>query len=140
MSAESNKEIVRRYRAAHNANNLDALNDIVAQDLISHNSLPGLPPGLAGGKLAHQAFVAAFPDVQTETLDLFGEGDRVLERYVARGTHRGDFMGIPPTGRKIEVGSMSVYRIANGKIVEHWGENDSMALMQQLGAMPGQAA
>jgi steroid delta-isomerase-like uncharacterized protein len=140
MSVEANKQIVRRYRAAHNANNLDALDEIVAQDIISHNSLPGLPPGLAGGKLAHQAFVSAFPDVQSETLDLFGEGDRVLERYVSRGAHRGPFMGIPATGRKIEVGSMAVYRIANGKIVEHWGENDATTLMQQLGVMPGQAA
>jgi predicted ester cyclase len=142
MSTEENKAIVRRYRAAHNANDLDALDAIVAQDIISHNALPGLPPGLAGGKLAHQAFLAAFPDIRATTEDIFGEGDRIVERYVARGTNTGSFMGMAPTGKSINVGSMAIYRIANGKIVEHWGENDSTALMQQLGMlpMPGQAA
>jgi predicted ester cyclase len=142
MSLEENKAIVRRYRAAHNANDLAALDAIVAQNIISHNGLPGLPPGLAGGKLAHQAFLAGFPDAQSETQDLFGEEDRVLERYVTRGTHTGPFMGMAPTSKKIQIGSMSVYRIANGKIVEHWGENDSMSLMQQLDMLPapGQAA
>jgi predicted ester cyclase len=136
MSTEANKALVRRYRAVHNSNNLDALDEIVAKDIISHNSLPGLPPGLEGGKMAHRAFLEAFPDVQTTTEDLFAEGDKVVERYTARGTNKGSFMGAPPTGKKFEASSMSIYRIADGKIVEHWGENDSMGLMMQLGLMP----
>ena len=133
MSTEANKALVRRYRAVHNTNNLDALDEIVAKDIISHNSLPGLPPGREGGKMAHFAFLESFPDIQTTTDDLVAEGDKVVERYTARGTNKGAFMGAPPTGKKIEVGSMSLYRIADGKIVEHWGENDSTALMMQLG-------
>jgi steroid delta-isomerase-like uncharacterized protein len=136
MSAEENKAIVRKYREAHNQNNLDALDAIVAQDLISHSALPGLPPGLAGGKLAHQGFLAAFPDTQTTTEDLFAEGDKVVERYTARGTHQGDFMGVPPTGKKFAVESIVIYRFANGKIVEMWGLNDATGLMMQLGLMP----
>ena len=136
MSTETNKEIVRRYRAIHNSNNLDGLDAIVASDLISHNSLPGLPAGLEGGKMAHHAFLESFPDAQTKTEDLIAEGDKVAERYLFTGTNAGPFMGAPATGRKVQIESMSIYRIANGKIVEHWGENDTMGLMTQLGEAP----
>jgi predicted ester cyclase len=135
MSTEANKALVRRYREAHNQNNLDALDAIVAQDLISHNLLPGLPPGLEGGKMAHRGFRESFPDIHSTTQDLFAEGDKVVERYTSGGTNTGSFMGAPPTGKKFEAESMSIYRIANGKIVEHWGENDTMGLMMQLGLM-----
>jgi predicted ester cyclase len=138
---EANKAIVRRYREAHNTNSMDTLNEIVAADLISHNMLPGLPPGLEGGKMAHQGFLAAFPDGQTTTDDLIAEGDKVVERYSFRGTNTGSFLGAPPTGRPVQSSSISIYRIANGKIAEHWGENDVIGVMTQLGLMPapGQA-
>ena len=83
---EANKAIVRRYRELHNRNDLDALDAIVAADLIAHNQLPGLPPGLAGGKLAHAGFLAAFPDGVTTTEDLIAEGDKVVERVTFTGT------------------------------------------------------
>ncbi len=136
MSTEENKAIVRKYRAAHNQNNLAALDAIVAPDLISHAALPGLPPGLAGGKMAHQIFLGSFSDLQTTTEDLIAEGDKVMERYTTRGTHTGDFMGAPATGKKFEAETMVVYRLANGKIVETWGLNDVQAVMTQLGLMP----
>ena len=136
MSTEENKAIVRKYREAHNQNKLDALDAIVAQDLISHAALPGLPPGLAGGKMAHQIFLGSFSDLQTTTEDLIAEGDKVVERYMTRGTHTGDFMGAPPTGKKFAAETMVIYRLANGKIVETWGLNDVQAVMMQLGLMP----
>ena len=136
MSTEENKAIVRKYREAHNQNNLAALDSLVAQDIVSHAALPGLPPGLQGGKLAHQAFLAPFPDLQTTTEDLIADGDRVVERYTARGTHKGEFMGAPPTGKKFAIETIVIYRFAGGKIVEMWGLNDSQALMMQLGLMP----
>jgi predicted ester cyclase len=134
--AEANKAIVRRYREAHNANNLAVLDEIVAPDLIAHNMLPGLPAGLEGGKLAHQGFLAAFPDGQTSTEDLIAEGDRVVERTSFRGTNTGSFLGAPATGKPVTANSISIYRIANGKIVEHWGENDVLGVMTQLGLVP----
>lgn len=136
MSTEENKAIVRRYREAHNRNDMNALDQIVAQDLIAHNALPGLPPGLAGGKLAHQGFVAAFPDGHVTTTDLVAEGDKVVERCMTMGTNTGSFMGAPATGKKASIESISIYRIANGKIVEHWGQHDAVGLMMQLGLMP----
>jgi steroid delta-isomerase-like uncharacterized protein len=133
---EENKAIIRRYREAHNTNNLDALDAIVAKDVISHNALPGLPPGLEGGKMAHQAVLASFPDIQAKTEHLVAEGDKVIEWYAARGTHSGAFMGMPPTGKKFEIPTVVVYRLANGKIVETWGLNDGQGLLQQLGMLP----
>jgi steroid delta-isomerase-like uncharacterized protein len=132
---EENKAIVRRYREAHNRNDLNALDALVAEDVISHAALPELPPGLEGGKMAHLAFVAAFPDLQTRTAHLVAEGDKVIEWYSAYGTNNGSFMGAPPTGKKFEIVSVVVYRIAKGKIVETWGINDQLGLMQQLGMM-----
>jgi steroid delta-isomerase-like uncharacterized protein len=133
---EENKAIIRRYREAHNMNNLNELDAIVANDVISHNALPGLPPGLEGGKMAHQAFLASFPDIQAKTEHMVAEGDKVIEWYTARGTHTGAFMGISPTGKKFEIPSVVVYRLANGKIAETWGLNDGQGLMQQLGVLP----
>jgi predicted ester cyclase len=134
--AEANKAIIRRYREAHNTNNMALLDEIVAADLIAHNMLPGLPQGREGGKMAHQGFLAAFPDGQTSTEDLIAEGDRVVERTSFRGTNTGSFLGAPPTGKPVQASSISIYRIANGKIVEHWGENDVTGVMVQLGLMP----
>ncbi len=136
MSAEENKAIVRKYREAHNQNKLDALDAIVAQDLISHAALPGLPAGLAGGKMAHQIFLGSFSDLQTTTEDLIAEGDKVVERYLTRGTHTGEVMGTPPTGKKFAAETLVIYRLANGKIGETWGLNDVQAVMTQLGLMP----
>ena len=86
--------------------------------------------------MSHQIFLGSFSDLQTTTEDLFAEGDKVVERYTARGTHTGEFMGAPPTGKKFAVESIVIYRFANGKIVEMWGLNDSQGLMTQLGLMP----
>ena len=137
MSTEANKALVRRYREIHNSSNLAALDEIVATDLNSHSGLPGLPAGREGGKLAHQGVLASFPDGHVTTDDLIAEGDRVVERFTFSGTHQAPFMGVPATGKRVTVTGMSVFRIADGKIAEHWGENDAMGLLMQLGVLPG---
>ena len=136
MSTEANKELVRRYQEAHNTNNLGALDAIVAADLIAHSLMPGLPSGLEGGKAVHGMVVAAIPDFRADIEDLIAEGDKVVARLTFRGTHTaGDFMGIPPSGRQFSFSATAIFRIADGKIVEHWGEEDSVGWLQQLGAM-----
>ncbi len=136
MSAEENKAIVRRYREIHNSNDLAGLDQIVDAHIVSHSGVPGMPPGLEGGKMVHNMFLSAFPDSQVTTDDLIADGDEVVERFTFRGTNKGSFMGAPPTGKQVTATGMSVFRIANGKIVEHWGENDSLGVMQQLGLVP----
>ncbi len=140
MSTEENKAIVRRYREIHNSNNLAALDQVVDANIISHSGIPGLPPGLEGGKMVHNIFLSAFPDSQVTTEDLIAEGDKVVERFSFHGTNKGSFMGAPPTGKQVTSTGMSVFRIANGKIVEHWGENDALGVMQQLGMIPAPGA
>lgn len=136
MSAEQNKALVRRYQDSLNANNLDALDGVLAPSLISHNLLPGVPSGLQGAKMVHQGLLVAFPDQRTDIDDLIAEGDKVVMRFTVSGTHKGPLMGIPATGKSYSVPGMSVFRIADGKIAEHWGVFDQMAVMQQLGLMP----
>jgi steroid delta-isomerase-like uncharacterized protein len=137
MSTEQNKTLVRRYRELHNTNQLDELDEIVASDLITHNLMPGLPPGLEGGKMAHMGGVASFPDLFVRTEDLTAEGDKVVERWTISGSFTGaPFFGAPANGKRFSVSGISVYRISNGQIVEHWGEMDTLGLMQQLGMIP----
>ena len=125
MSTEANKVLVRRYREAHNTNNLALLDEIVAADINSHNGMPGLTSGLQGGKRVHRTFLAAFPNGLITTEGLIAEGDQVVERFSFRGTNTGLLMHAPATGKKVTFSGMSVFRIANGKIVEHWGAQDA---------------
>jgi steroid delta-isomerase-like uncharacterized protein len=134
---QTNKDIVRRYREAHNSNQLDLLDDIIAEDLISHNMVPGVPAGREGGKMVHQGVIASCPDLQTTTEDLIADGDKVVERWSMAMTHTGEpFLGAPASGRHVEVNGTSIYRIADGKIVEHWANMDFLGVLQQLGLVP----
>jgi steroid delta-isomerase-like uncharacterized protein len=136
MSTEENKELVRRYQEAYNTNNMDALDEIVAPNLISHSLMPGLAPGRESLRQLQQLTLAAFPDFHTTIEDLIAEGDKVVARCTTRGTHKGEFLGIPPSGKPFTFTWISIFRIADGKIVEHWGEEDALGWLQQLGAIP----
>ncbi len=80
-------------------------------------------------------FRTPFPDARFPLYDLIAEGDRVVARWGLQGSHRAEFMGVPPTGRRVEVTGMVIYRLAGGEIVEYWGNFDTLGLMQQLGAL-----
>jgi steroid delta-isomerase-like uncharacterized protein len=135
MSIEANKNIVRRYQEIYNSNDLEALSEIVSEDLLTPKIMPGIPAGIEGAKVAHQMMLAGFPDYQTTIDDLIAEGDKVVARITMSGTNTGSFMGIPPTGKRILFTGMYVARIDDGKIVEHWGEEDGVSLLQQLGVL-----
>jgi steroid delta-isomerase-like uncharacterized protein len=136
MSTEENKAIVRRYQEIYNSNNVDALAEVVAENFLTPRMMPGMPPGLEGAKAIHRATLLGMPDWHTQIEDLIAEGNKVVARITMTGTHTGDFFGFPATGKKISFTGIYIVRIANGKIEEHWGEEDSMGLLQQLGAMP----
>ena len=136
MSIEENKNIVRRYQEIYNSNDLDRLTEVVSEDLLTPRIMPGIPSGITGAKVAHQIMLVGFPDYQTTIDDLIAEGDKVVARVTMTGTHTGDFMGIPATGKPVFFTGVYIARIANGKIVEHWGEEDSVSLLVQLGVMP----
>lgn len=132
MSTEENKALVRRwYAEVLNPGNLDRAGEFVATDMIDHS--PGVPQGLEGVKQALGGHRAAFPDLQITVDDQIAEGDMVVNRITARGTHQGPFMGIPPTGKPFTLTAFAVVRIADGKFVERWSEADTLRLLQQLG-------
>lgn len=136
MSLEGNKQIVRRYQEIYNSNDLAVLGEVLAEDLAMPKVMAGLPPGLEGAKRVHEITLIGMPDWHTEIDDLIAEGDKVVARITMTGTHTGDFWGIPATGKKVEFTGIYIVRIEAGKIVEHWGEEDGVSLMQQLGVMP----
>ncbi len=124
MTTVESKALVERY--------LKAINGNVKTPQMADEYIAESDPGL---KQHIEVAEAAFPRYSLEPDDLFAEGDKVLLRFTLRGTHKGDFMGIQPTGRTVAVPGLIVYRIANGKIAEHWIQMDNAALMQQLGVV-----
>jgi predicted ester cyclase len=135
MSIEENKKIVRRYQEIYNSNDLEALGEVVSQDLLTPKIMPGIPTGIEGAKAAHRIMLAGFPDYQTIIDDLIAEDDKVVARITMSGTNTGSFMRMPPTGKHVSFTGIYVARMANGKIVEHWGEEDGVGLLQQLGVL-----
>ena len=137
MIAEENKAlVVKMADEIFNKKNVDALGDFMAEDMVDHNPPPGGKPGLQGLKDAMRMFTGAFPDMSFQIEDLIAEEDKVVMRITSTGTHQGDLMGIAATGKKISYGEIHVGWIAGGKIVEHWGIEDQMGMMQQLGVIP----
>ena len=136
MSVEDNKRIVRRYQDIYNSNQLDALIEVLSEELLTPRILPGMPSGIKGAKAVHQVMLAGFPDYKTSIEDMVAEGDRVAVRIRMTGTHTGTFMGTPASGNKIDFTGMYIARLKDGKIVEHWGEEDAISLLRQIGAMP----
>lgn len=135
MSFEENKNIVRRYQEIYNSNELDSLRDVVAENLLTPKIMPGLKPGLEGAKQVHAITLIGMPDWHTAIDELIAEGDKVVARITMTGTHTGDFWGIPATGRRVKFTGIYIVRIADGKIVEHWGEEDGVSLLRQLGVL-----
>ena len=135
MSIAENKKIVRRYQEIYNSNQLDDLLEVLSQDLLTPKIMAGVPAGIEGAKAAHRIMLAGFPDYQTVIDDLIAEGDKVAARITMSGTNTGTFMGIPPTNKFISFTGMYIARIANEKIVEHWGEEDGVSLLSQLGVL-----
>ncbi len=141
MSTEENKAIARRFAEVlqefFRTGDVDLMDSVLAENVVQHIS--GQPPearSLEGFKQLLPALPQAFPDVLFEVENLVAEGDMVAFRLTWSGTHRGEFFGIPPSGTQATVTEMHMFRIADGKVVERWGEWDALGLMQQLGAPP----
>ncbi len=137
MSTAQTTAIARRfYEEALNGKNLDIIDEIFATNYQAHP--PGLPEPLTreAFKQFNRMFLTGFPDLHITVEDEIAEGDKIVLRLTVRGTQQGEFMGIPPTGKHVVWTGMSITRVANGKIVEQWGEQDLLGLLQQLGVIP----
>jgi steroid delta-isomerase-like uncharacterized protein len=141
MSTEQNKAVVRQLiEEVMNRGNISLVDEIMPPDFVDHEGVPGLPPTREGFKQSVPMLRSGIPDFNATIDDVVAEGDRVVIRMTWRGTQTGEFMGMPPTGKSISVGVIDISRIAEGKIVEHWGLADMIGMMQQLGAMPAPGA
>ena len=138
MSTEQNKALVRQMvEEIFNRGNMSRADEFLAPDFVEREELPpGIPRDREGVKQLTIMLRSAFPDFKAAIDDIVAEGDKVVIRQTWSGTHKGEFMGIPPTGKSVSFGVIDIIRIAGGKFVEHWGQMDSMGLMQQLGAIP----
>jgi steroid delta-isomerase-like uncharacterized protein len=137
MSTEENKALVQRfYEEVLNKGNLGVIDELLSADVVDNSVAPGTVSGIEGAKQMIGMYRAAFPDIDVTIEDLIAEGDKVVSRYTLRGTQKGSFMGIAPTGKKITLTGIAVDRIFGGKCVEHWENFDQLGMMQQLGVIP----
>jgi steroid delta-isomerase-like uncharacterized protein len=136
MSTESNKAVVQRFREALDAGDLDGAFAVFAPNAVVHMGSAPEPLSMEGFKQMGQLLLGAFTGSTSTVEGMIAEGDKVVSRLIFRGTHTGDLMGIPPTGKSVAMSEIIIDRLADGKIVESWRLFDQMAMMQQLGLIP----
>jgi len=136
MSPDENKALVQRFYAEIDKGNLDAMDELVAEDYVDHNPppFPGLAKGREGLKQAFKIFWEATPGYH-EIEDQIAESDKVVTRMTSYGKHEKDLPGAPATGNDLKMTSITIHRIANGKLVEKWAEKDVMGFLIQIGVM-----
>ena len=131
-----NKSLAQRWHKIFEGDFAIAEN-IIAEDCVYHNGPPDILPGPDGVKEWAIMIRNGFPDIRITTEDFVAEGDKVAGRFEAQGTHNGEFLGVAATGKTVSYSGINIMRIADGKIVEHWFQYDTMGIMQQIGAIPG---
>ncbi len=128
---------MRRAYELISVGDIDGFADLLAEDFVEHEETPGLAPTKEGVKQFFHMYRAAFPDLRMTAEDVLVSGDKVVARARATGTHDGDFMGVPATGRSVDVALIDIIRFGDdGLAHEHWGVVDALTMMQQLGAIP----
>lgn len=141
MASESPaRAVYRRFvEEVINGGNVDVVPELFSPEYVDHSAPPGAPPGLEGVKAVPKMFRGAFPDVHFTIQTMLEEGDKVATRVTGVGTHRGPFVGVQPTGNRATWASHGIFRVRDGKIVEHWGQPDLLALLSQIGGIPPEA-
>ena len=128
---------LRRAYDLINTGDLDGFSQLLADDFVEHEELGGLPPTKEGVKEFFEVMKAAFPDLRFDAEDILASGDKVVARVKVTGTHEGEFMGVPATGKSIDVQVIDILRFGDdGLAHEHWGVIDALTMMQQIGAVP----
>jgi predicted ester cyclase len=136
MSTQYKTAVLKLVEKGFNRKEMSAFNAYFSPTLIDHALPPGLPAGLEGRKIFVSTFLSAFPDIHVHVEDTVADGNKLVTRWSARGTHNGDLMGIPPTGKKVSITGIAIDRFENGRSQEHWEIIDELSLMQQLDVIP----
>lgn len=136
MSTEANKGTVKRfYEEVLNAGNVALLDELAVQDYDEHSPFPGQPNGIEGLRARVGAILGAFRPVFT-LHELVAEGDTVVAYWTNTGTHQGEFMGLPPSGKTVTISGIDVHRLRDGRLAEHWHVIEQLQMLQQLGVIP----
>ena len=137
MSTAQNKALGYRYfEEVWSNKHIEAIDELLADHYIDHNPSPGAPPGRASATQWVTMLLAAFPDLHITVDDQVAEGDKVVTRWTAQGTHRGPLLDLSPTNKPARITGLSINRVADGQIQEGWGSWDQLGLLQQLGVLP----
>lgn len=137
MPQEESKALVREFvEEAQGRGNMEAVDDYLAVDFVNHSVFPGFSPDREGVKQLFGALHAAFEDFRVVIHDQVAEGSKVVTRKTLYGTHRGEFMGVPPTGKPVGFEVIDILYVDGGKITDHWTQVDLLGLMQQFGVVP----
>jgi steroid delta-isomerase-like uncharacterized protein len=136
--AEGTGLIARFYEDVIGKGQMRLIDELTTDDLVDHEEgLPGQPAGREGVKFFVNAMREAFPDIRAKTIEpTLTDGNLEAARAVLTGTHRGELLGVAATERAVEIETLDIIRVEDGKVAEHWGVTDVMSLMQQLGAIP----
>jgi len=133
-----NKAIVTAFVKATNKLELDKLDDMVVEEYVEHQPIPGQPPGREGLKWAYKVFNEPFPDLEFDFADVIAEGDLIVGRGIGEAVNTGSFMGIPATNKVVKWTGTRLFRMKDGQLVEGWINIDMLSMMQQLGVIPTQ--
>lgn len=138
LDQEQLKLLAKRfYEEVLNQGDLAVIDELIADDFVEHEELPGLPSNREGVGAWVRMMRGAFPDLIVTINKMVADGDEVWVHMTMRGTQQGPLMDIPATGRVVEISGFDRVRVRNGKAIEHWGATDNLAMLQQLGQIPG---
>ncbi len=137
MSVEQNKTVIRRLiEEVWNQGNLDAIEELHSPQLVDHSAPPERPPGAEGIRQFVSSLREPFPDFQVNIEHLIAEDDMVVLHWKTSGTHRGEYLGVPATGKRLTSHGVNIFRMENSRIAEDWGVSDDLGVLQQLGVLP----
>jgi predicted ester cyclase len=137
MSTEENKALTRRiFEEGINQNKPTVLDELLAPNFVIYDPPLGMQGDREGFRKLFTVFRTAFPDIHMTIEEEFADGDYVIHRGYTTATHKGEFQGIPPTGKQVKINSIDIWHVVNGKAVENWVQLDMFGFMQQLGVVP----
>jgi len=136
MAIDMKTQLERIPLEIFNQGNFGLIDELIAPDFVEHSAQPGVPPTRDGFKQFAMAYRSAFPDLRYTVEDTIDAGDKIVQRLTASGTMKGDFLGIPASGTRATWTEIHIGRVADGRLVEHWGLVDQLGMLVQLGVVP----
>ena len=134
IQMSTHRALAERFAQTLTDHDLDAFGELLDEQYVNHNRFA--PPGKDGSVAVFADFFAAFEDFRAEVDDIIEDGDTLVGRYTYRGRHTGTFMGVPPSGAQVELHSIDIWRVRDGRLQEHWDELNTLEFFQQIGAVP----